>query len=94
MVIACVLGILAGLLGFAPYPLIKKVARHMGNMTKGISGIALGMLGAGLSFIFLLAAVLVYLRFAPEQALVFVVATVGTFLVATVVFVIVEVRRS
>jgi peptidoglycan biosynthesis protein MviN/MurJ (putative lipid II flippase) len=79
-ILAAVLGVAAGLVGFAPYLLIyRRIKAKVEN--QGVRSIQLGCLGAILSSI-IMAALLVAVRFLmAEQFLVFALGGIGTFLV-------------
>lgn len=84
-ILAAVLGVAAGLVGFAPYLLIyRRIKARVEN--QGVRSIQLGCLGAVLSTI-VMVTLLVAIRFLmAEQSLVFALGCIGTFLVCMLVY--------
>jgi hypothetical protein len=91
--LAAVLGIVAGLLGFAPYFLIdRRIRARVEN--QGIRSIQFGCLSAVVSFV-VMAAALVGVRFLmgeARQLLIFAVACIGVFLACMIVYTVLLVR--
>ncbi|MDR3307415.1 MAG: hypothetical protein LBS58_00750 [Coriobacteriales bacterium] len=92
MVIACVLGVLAGLAGFAPLMFAKRQAIRPDTVFRQQS-IPFGLASIGFSFVLLIALMLGYRRFDPENFAGFGIALVATFLLACLVAALSALRR-
>jgi hypothetical protein len=92
--LAAVLGVVAGLLGFAPYFLIdRRVRARVEN--QGVRSIQFGCLSAVISFVVMAAAIVVvhFLMAGVGRLLIFAVVCIGVFLVCMIVYTMLLVRR-
>ncbi|MDR1184191.1 MAG: hypothetical protein LBK67_05280 [Coriobacteriales bacterium] len=86
-----VLGVVGGLLGFAPYFLIdRRIRAKVEN--QGIRSIQLGCLGAVISFVVMAAALVVIYVLMTEQLLFFAAVCIGVFLACMIVYTVLLVR--
>jgi hypothetical protein len=91
-VLAGACGCLAGLLGFAPFLLLGgRIQRLFAE--KGRNALGLALLVPALSFVLMIAAMLVCRWAAPEYAMVFAIACIVVFLLSTVVYGVRLIRR-
>ena len=85
MVAAILVGVLAGVVGFAPYLIAGRLIRR--SAKAGGAGQAITLIGAFvLSFAVLAIAVVICVNISRDMALPFALAEVGTLLVATAIF--------
>jgi uncharacterized membrane protein len=92
MIVAGVLGVLAGIVGFSPLILARHLARR-GSQTVRQQSIPIGLLFVFISMVLLVAVLFVASRVAPDTFLVFGLGVVIAFLAATVVLVVREFRQ-
>jgi drug/metabolite transporter (DMT)-like permease len=86
-ILAVALGVVAGLLGCAPYLLVdRRIRAKAGN--QGARSILLGFLGVAVSTV-VMAVLIVAIRFLmPEQVLLFAMVCIGSFLVCMIIYVV------
>ncbi len=91
MLASVALGVLAGVVGFTPLLFVWRAVRG-GAAPFRRHATAIGLLGVGLSFILLLAALFACFQIMPGSLLEFALALVVTFLVGCLSIAIMEIR--
>jgi hypothetical protein len=92
MVLAGVCGALAGVLGFIPFLLLTGTIRKR-FVEKGAGILRFALLIPALSFILMIAAMVVCWWLAPGSLMVFAVTCIAVFLMGTIVHTVMQVRR-
>jgi Ca2+/Na+ antiporter len=85
------LGVVAGLLGFAPYFLIERRIRAKVE-NQGIRSIQLGCLSAVVSFVVMAVTLVAVYFMMAERLLIFAATCIGVFLVCMIVYTVLLVR--
>ncbi|MDR3052788.1 MAG: hypothetical protein LBU48_02870 [Coriobacteriales bacterium] len=93
MILSCVLGALAALVGFAPLVVVRRLVKK-GNALVRKKATALGLVAVGFSFVLLLALLFVCSKLAPEQFSAFALTLVAVFLLAGFVLAFIELRST
>jgi hypothetical protein len=93
MILAGLLGIAAGFIGFSPLLLARLLARHRKEGIRSMSiPIGLGLVLA--SLLLLMALLFIASRMAPDVFLAFGVGTVVAFFACTIVLLFLEIRKA
>ena len=93
MIIACLFGVLGGIIGALPLLVIRRVAAKPGSIVN-VQSILFGLLGIACSLVICVVQMLIYRQFDAENFLGFGFTTVLAFLVATTITMIRGMRKQ